>query len=108
MVTPVVAFIATLLTTRDGQGEVSMGGALRVIILSGAAEGQEVPQGARTVERDYPSVNPCPENPRKREGEPKSTYLRVCANSREGESNGEELHDARESLGSQTFELLWW
>ena len=52
VVTPLVAFIATLLTRRDGQGEVSMGGALRVIILSGAAEGQEVPQGATTVERD--------------------------------------------------------
>lgn len=52
VVTPLVAFIATLLTMRDGQGEVSMGGALRVIILSGAAEGQEVPQGAVTVERD--------------------------------------------------------
>lgn len=50
--TPVVAFIATLLTMRDGQGDVSMGGALRVIILSGAGEGQEVPHGARTVERD--------------------------------------------------------
>ena len=52
VVTPLVAFIATLLTRRDGQGEVSIGGALRVIILSGAAEGQEVPQGAKTVERD--------------------------------------------------------
>lgn len=52
VVTPLVAFMATLLTMRDGQGEVSMGGALRVIILSGAAEGQEVPQGAMTVERD--------------------------------------------------------
>ncbi len=52
VVTPLVAFIATLLTRRDGQGEVSIGGALRVIILSGAAEGQEVPQGAMTVERD--------------------------------------------------------
>ena len=52
VVTPLVAFVAILLTIRDGQGEVSMGGALRVIILSGAAEGQEVPQGAMTVERD--------------------------------------------------------
>lgn len=52
MVTPLVPFMATLLTMRDGQGEVSMGAALRVIILSGAAEGQEVPQGAKTVERD--------------------------------------------------------
>ena len=52
VVTPLVAFSATLLTMRDGQGEVSMGIALRVIILSGAGEGQEVPQGAVTVERD--------------------------------------------------------
>ena len=52
MVTPLVAFMATLLTRRDGQGDVSMGGALRVIILSGAAEGQEVPHGAMTVESD--------------------------------------------------------
>ena len=51
MVTPLVAFMDTLLTMRDGQGEVAMGGALRVIILSGAGEGQEVPQGARMVER---------------------------------------------------------
>lgn len=55
--TPLVAFIATLLTMRDGQGEVSMGGALRVIILSGAGEGQEVPQGARTVERDLTHIS---------------------------------------------------
>lgn len=57
VVTPLVAFIATLLTRRDGQGEVSMGGALRVIILSGAGEGQEVPQGARTVERDLTFIS---------------------------------------------------
>lgn len=37
---------------RDGHGDVSMGAALRVIIVSGAGEGQEVPQGARTVDRD--------------------------------------------------------
>lgn len=52
MLTPLVAFMETLLTRSDGHGEVSMGGALRVIILSAAGEGQEVPQGARTVERD--------------------------------------------------------
>ena len=57
MVTPLVAFMGTLLTMRDGQGEVSIGGALRVIILSGAAEGQEVPQGARIVERAWLFVN---------------------------------------------------
>ena len=52
VLTPLVVFTATLLTMREGQGEVSMGAALRVIILSGAGEGQEVPQGARTVDRD--------------------------------------------------------
>ncbi len=57
--TPVVAFMAMLLTLTDGHGDVSMGGALRVIILSGAADGQEVPHGARTVERDYTFVNLC-------------------------------------------------
>ena len=50
--TPLVPFIAILLTIRDGQGDVSMGAALRVIILSGAGEGHEVPQGAVTVESD--------------------------------------------------------
>ena len=52
MVTPLVPFFAILLTMRDGQGDVSTGGALRVINLSGAAEGHEVPQGAATVESD--------------------------------------------------------
>ena len=48
-----------LLTLIDGQGDVSVGGALRVIILSGAAEGHEVPQGAKTVESDCKFVNQC-------------------------------------------------
>ena len=52
VVTPLVPFTAILLTRIDGQGDVSMGAALRVIILSGAAEGHEVPQGAVTVESD--------------------------------------------------------
>lgn len=40
-----------LLTIKDGQGVASdIDGAVRVIILSGAADGQEVPQGARTVD----------------------------------------------------------
>ena len=52
VVTPLVAFFAILLTMTDGQGDVSIGGALRVIILSGAGEGHEVPHGARTVESD--------------------------------------------------------
>ena len=58
-VTPLVPFIELLLTLTDGQGDVSIGGALRVIILSGAAEGHEVPQGAKTVESDWKSVNQC-------------------------------------------------
>lgn len=50
MVTPLVVFIDILLTMTDGHGEVSIGGALRVIILSGAGEGHDVPQGAAMVE----------------------------------------------------------
>lgn len=50
----IVAFVPLepmLLTIRDGHGVPSdMEGAVRVIILSGAADGQEVPQGARTVD----------------------------------------------------------
>lgn len=57
--TPLVPFIEILLTMRDGQGDVSMGAALRVIILSGAGEGHEVPQGAVTVESDCTFVNLC-------------------------------------------------
>lgn len=46
-------FIAILLTINDGQGLVSVGiGMLRVIDLSGTAVGQDVPQGADTVETD--------------------------------------------------------
>jgi len=40
-----------LLTSKDGHGVPSdMDGAVRVIILSGDADGHEVPQGARTVD----------------------------------------------------------
>ncbi len=46
-----VPFVPMLLTIKDGQGVPSdIDGAERVIILSGAADGQEVPQGARTVD----------------------------------------------------------
>lgn len=45
-----VPFKGTLLTIRDGQGVDSTGAAERVIIFGAAAEGQEVPQGAETVE----------------------------------------------------------
>lgn len=55
--TPLVPLTAMLLTLTDGQGDVSAGGALRVIILSGAAEGHEVPQGAKTVESDWRFVS---------------------------------------------------
>lgn len=48
-----VPFVPILLTMRDGHGVASdIDGAVRVIILSGAADGQEVPQGAVTVETD--------------------------------------------------------
>ena len=57
--TLLVPFVAMLLMLTDGQGDVSIGGALRVIILSGAAEGHEVPQGAKTVESDWKFVNQC-------------------------------------------------
>lgn len=46
-----VPFVPMLLTIKDGQGVASdIDGAVRVIILSGAAEGQDVPQGAVTVD----------------------------------------------------------
>lgn len=98
VLTPLVAFIATLLTMRDGQGEVSIGGALRVIILSGAGEGQEVPQGAKTVERDWTLVNLCSNNPSMLaacwEEEKGFVYLRVDADGRDGKSSKEKLHRA--------------
>ena len=44
-------FMEMLLTSRDGQGVASETiGAERVMVLSGAAEGQDVPQGASTVD----------------------------------------------------------
>lgn len=44
-------FPAMLLTIRDGQGVLSaMGGFDLVTVTSGTAEGQAVPQGARTVD----------------------------------------------------------
>ena len=45
-----VPFMGTLLTIKDGQGVDSTGAAERVIIFGAAAEGQEVPQGAETVD----------------------------------------------------------
>lgn len=46
-----VPLVPMLLTINDGHGVPSdMDGVVRVIILSGAADGQEVPQGARTVD----------------------------------------------------------
>lgn len=43
-----------LLTIKDGHGVPSdMDGAVRVIILSGAADGQAVPQGARMVDWNF-------------------------------------------------------
>ena len=55
-----VPFVATLLTIKDGQGVVSIAGAVRVIILSAGADGQEVPQGAEmVVVADYDQVSRC-------------------------------------------------
>lgn len=50
MTVGLVPFKGTLLTIKDGQGVDSTGAAERVIIFGAAAEGQEVPQGAETVE----------------------------------------------------------
>lgn len=59
VVTP-VPFMATLLTIKDGQGVVSVAGAVRVMILSAGADGQEVPQGAEmVVVADYDPVSRC-------------------------------------------------
>ncbi|MCJ1277111.1 hypothetical protein MMC21_004920 [Puttea exsequens] len=54
-----VPFMETLLTSRDGQGVASdIDGAVRVIILSGGADGQEVPHGAEmVVVADYVQVS---------------------------------------------------
>lgn len=53
-----VPFVPMLLTIKDGQGVPSdMDGAVRVIILSGAGDGQEVPQGARTVDWNCVSMH---------------------------------------------------
>ena len=60
MTVGLVPFIGTLLTIKDGQGVDSTGAAERVIIFGAAAEGQEVPQGAETVEtgvEDYLTVS---------------------------------------------------
>jgi len=51
MTVGLVPLMGTLLTIKDGQGVDSTGAAVRVIIFGAAAEGQEVPQGAETVER---------------------------------------------------------
>lgn len=51
-----VPFVPILLTMRDGQGvDSDIDGAVRVIILSGAADGHDVPQGATTVDVDCES-----------------------------------------------------
>ena len=50
-----VPFVPMLLTIKDGQGVPSdMDGAVRVIDLSGAGDGHEVPQGAMTVDFNDP------------------------------------------------------
>jgi len=46
-----VPLVPILLTMRDGQGVPSdAGGVERVMVLSGATDGHDVPQGARTVD----------------------------------------------------------
>ena len=60
MTVELVPFMGKLLTIKDGQGVDSTGAAERVIIFGAAAEGQEVPQGAETVEtgmEDYYTVS---------------------------------------------------
>ena len=83
-----------LLTRSDGHGVASdMDGAERVIILSGAGDGQLVPQGARTVEvckmlmTGFLAIS-LPLNKHTR-----ATYLGGDADSRESESYQVELHD---------------
>ena len=50
MTVGLVPFVPMLLTIKEGHGVASdIDGAVRVIILSGAGEGQEVPQGTMTV-----------------------------------------------------------
>ena len=66
---------AMLLTMTDGHGVLSVIiGIVRVIILSGAADGHEVPQGAKTV--DY-----CKAYQHAERFLHCSTYRCVCANS---------------------------
>ena len=53
-----VPLVPMLLTIKDGQGVPSdTDGAVRVISLSGAGDGQEVPQGAVTVDCDLVSTS---------------------------------------------------
>jgi len=88
-----VPFVPMLLTIKDGQGVASeVYAAVRVIILSGTAEGQDVPQGAVTV--DFNGVSLC--SPlRLNDGQKKGAiYLGICANSRESKSCEDELHAA--------------
>lgn len=87
-----VPLMPMLLTIKDGQGVPSdIDGADRVIILSGAGDGQEVPQGARTVDFVIWSVcAPIYRRCSRRE----RIYLGAGAYSQEGESSKGELHTA--------------
>ena len=93
-----VPFTGTLLTIKDGQGVDSTGAAERVIIFGGAAEGQEVPQGAETVEtgvEDCSAVSMGPlYYPEDVSGALEAIYLGIGADSDENESQScsEELH----------------
>ena len=90
-----VPFVATLLTTKDGQGVVDTGGAERVIILSAGAEGHDVPQGAEmVVVADCEEVRVRPMHPlRDILAQNQATYLGMGADSHKSESCEEELHD---------------
>ena len=86
-----VPLVPMLLTIKDGQGVPSdIDGAVRVIILSGAGDGQAVPQGARTVDCTSVSIFFFSRIHREHGGD----YLRASANSYERESSNSELHDA--------------
>ena len=81
----------TLLTIKDGQGDVSEGIILlRVMVLSGMAVGQSVPHGAEMVEvcqsMDQPNVENASAIAMMRRA-----YLGRCANS-QSERGEEELH----------------
>ena len=85
-----VPLVPILLTINDGQGVPSdIDGAVRVIILSGAGDGQAVPQGAETVDfRASQYLNGLGLRDKN------DAYLGAGANCNKCESGEDELHDA--------------